>query len=84
MAPRLASGVWFNHPAPKALRNDFDFFYRWAYDNVIEMLCVAETDLEWETACNLYRLLMQQPSRLSKYQLAPVLPEGPFESYEEE
>lgn len=60
--------------------NSFDFYARWAFDNVIEMLCRAESDEEGNLAADLYASLYERDDLhpyLSAYQRASVTAERP-------
>lgn len=53
-AVAAGGGLFVNTRAPKALRFDPAFYFRWAFDNVINSLQYAETDIEREWLLMVY------------------------------
>lgn len=58
-------GVFVNTRAPKALRFDPAFYFRWAFDNVINSLQFAETDIEKEWLLELYDVFVTVDEELN-------------------
>lgn len=57
----MEPAVMVGRPISQAdLSRSFGFYFRWALDNVTEMLYRTESEFEWETAQFLYDFLMSE------------------------
>lgn len=61
-------GGWYISRPTQSVHPSYWFYYRWAYDNVIEMLARADTDSEGQLASDLYDTLITYGSHLNEYQ----------------
>lgn len=72
------NGLYINYPLAKpASASSYGFYARWAFDNVIEMLCRAETEEEKNLASVLYSVLYDADTTLgflARYQLGATAP----------
>lgn len=75
------AGAYINYPLTRngdiAKTNSFGFYGRWAFDNVIEMLCRAETEEEQNLSALLYSILVDADTTLgflASYQLGVTSP----------
>lgn len=75
------SGAYVNYPLTRYNEqlpaNSFSFYARWAFDNVIELLCRAETEEEKNLSSVLYSVLVDADTTLgflARYQLGATSP----------
>lgn len=77
--PARHAGVYVNYPAPRRIEEvrSYGFYFRWAFDNITELVLRADTEEEYNTAAALYAIALDAGATLgvlASYQLGEASP----------